>query len=203
MGSRPNRATRTLEPSHSMELMGLAHPPPLAGAGRGGGSRGPRRLSRAPLIPYRAGRRDPLLDPPPQGGRRRVGPILPWHASCAWLKGQSWPTSTTQLQRRPEVAHFPSFKAPGPCAAQTRPAAPSRPNTVALKGAIGGKVIERALHTPLLESSASQPPQERGCPAPLSGRRNTAALAHSSGSPALIKASRKPGGQLIKLGMCT
>jgi uncharacterized membrane protein len=41
------------------EAMALAHPPPLAGAGRGGGSRGPRRLSNAPSLASRVGRRDP------------------------------------------------------------------------------------------------------------------------------------------------
>src|SRR5882762_10372338 len=68
--------------------MALAHPPPLVGAGiarprdgrsperpRGGGSRGPRRLSNAPSLARRVGWRDPLLCPPPQGGRRRSGAI--------------------------------------------------------------------------------------------------------------------------------
>jgi hypothetical protein len=41
--------------------MALAHLPPLVGAGRGGGSRGPRRLSDAPPRAYSGGR----CDPPP------------------------------------------------------------------------------------------------------------------------------------------
>ena len=72
-----------------VESMALAHPPPLVGAGiarprdgrsperpMGGGSRGPRRLSNAPLLSRRVGRPTPLLCPPPQGGRRRNGAIL-------------------------------------------------------------------------------------------------------------------------------
>src|ERR1700684_3095590 len=39
--------------------MTLAHPPPLVGAGRGGGSRGRKRLSNAPSLARRVGRRDP------------------------------------------------------------------------------------------------------------------------------------------------
>jgi uncharacterized membrane protein len=39
--------------------MALAHPPPLVGAGRGGGSRGPERLSNAPSLARHLGRRDP------------------------------------------------------------------------------------------------------------------------------------------------
>ena len=46
--------------------MALAHPPPLVGAGWGGGSRGPRRLSHAPLLHCRVGRRAPFLIVPPQ-----------------------------------------------------------------------------------------------------------------------------------------
>ena len=42
-----------------VESMALAPPPPLVGAGRGGGSRGPRRLSNAPLLARRVGRPDP------------------------------------------------------------------------------------------------------------------------------------------------
>jgi hypothetical protein len=42
-----------------VESMALAHPPPLVGAGRGGGSRGPWRLSNAPSLARRVGRRDP------------------------------------------------------------------------------------------------------------------------------------------------
>jgi hypothetical protein len=68
--------------------MALAHPPPLVGAGiarptdgrsferpTGGGSHGPGRISNAPLPASPVGRRDPLLYPPPQGRRRRVGAI--------------------------------------------------------------------------------------------------------------------------------
>jgi uncharacterized membrane protein len=47
--------------------MALAHPPPLVGAGRGGGSRGPGRLSNAPLLACRVGRRDP----PPRSSATR------------------------------------------------------------------------------------------------------------------------------------
>src|SRR5271168_4612896 len=39
--------------------MSLAHPPPLVGAGRGGGSRGPTRLSNPPSLACRVERRDP------------------------------------------------------------------------------------------------------------------------------------------------
>jgi hypothetical protein len=42
-----------------VESMALAHPTPLVGAGRGGGSRGPWRLSNAPSLARRVGRRDP------------------------------------------------------------------------------------------------------------------------------------------------
>jgi hypothetical protein len=50
------------------ESMALAHAPPVVGAGRGGGSRRPGRLSNAPRSVV--GEYAPLLGPPPQGGMR-------------------------------------------------------------------------------------------------------------------------------------
>jgi hypothetical protein len=52
----------------------LAHPPPLVGAGWGGGSRGPRRLSNSRWLIAQGGA-TPLLSPLPQGGRRRGATI--------------------------------------------------------------------------------------------------------------------------------
>ena len=52
-----------------MESIGLAHPPPLVGAGWGGGSRGPMRLANAPLAPLlRKTARPPSLILPHKGG---------------------------------------------------------------------------------------------------------------------------------------
>src|SRR5271163_3621740 len=56
--------------------MALAHPPPLAGAGRGGGSPRPGRLSHAPPLACLVGRRDPPPWSSPTRGEetRRAGP---------------------------------------------------------------------------------------------------------------------------------
>ena len=52
--------------------MALAHPPPLKGAGRGGGAREPRRLWDAPQPPCRIGRRaPPPLSSPTRGEEAR------------------------------------------------------------------------------------------------------------------------------------
>src|SRR6202044_1484153 len=60
----------------STESTPLACPPPLVGAGRGGGSRGPTRLSNAPKAPCRGGLRDPPpLSSPHKGGGDALVPL--------------------------------------------------------------------------------------------------------------------------------
>ena len=52
MGVCPTPASMLAQPQSLciwIESMALAHPPPLVGAGRGGGSREPGRLAIAPL----------------------------------------------------------------------------------------------------------------------------------------------------------
>jgi len=73
----------------SMESMGLAHPPPIArretgvltdalcGGGQGWGVvRTKEAIACAASLSSLKAARPPLLDPPPQGGRRRLGTIL-------------------------------------------------------------------------------------------------------------------------------
>jgi uncharacterized membrane protein len=66
----------------------LAHPPPLVGAGRGGGSRGPWRLSTAPSLARHVGRRDPPpLSSPTRGEEARWdGPRVSSRAEGASLQ---------------------------------------------------------------------------------------------------------------------
>src|SRR5271170_2353465 len=88
--------------------MALAHPPPLAGAGRGGGSPRPGRLSHAPPLACLVGRRDPPPWSSPARGEetRRAGPRV--NPKAARTDGAARPL------------HYASHGSPHPRLAQGR-----------------------------------------------------------------------------------
>ena len=90
--NRTNFESGTLEPTAFGRIDGVSAPAPSCGGGQGWGSRGPRRLSNAPSLACRVGRRDPPpLSSPTRGeeaqrGDLRVnskaeGSLFPW----VWL----------------------------------------------------------------------------------------------------------------------